>query len=207
MENGSRARLLDAALELLGQFGASSLTVRAIEDAVGLPHGSVRHHFGNRVGLVAALFDHLAEIESDAAPVDVTSALERLIGPGRSLSLARYELFLMAARDPALRAPVVRARNHFVDAAAERVGEAAAPGVVAALDGLVLDALVRGRHDPAQLRSAVARIIGPGPTGPERLTRSAGRRPPAAQAVGVSKPSQDHRGMARPSGTPGSSSA
>jgi hypothetical protein len=47
-----------------------------------------------------------------------------------------------------------------VAAAAEGVGSAAVPAVVAALDGLVLDALVRGEHDPARLRAAVARITG-----------------------------------------------
>jgi predicted regulator of Ras-like GTPase activity (Roadblock/LC7/MglB family) len=31
---------------------------------------------------------------------------------------------------------------------------------VAALDGLVLDALIRGERDPDQLRTAVAQILG-----------------------------------------------
>jgi len=134
--------------------------VRATQDAAGLPHGSVRHHFGHRSAMVAALFDHLAEREGPPAQGDAAGALEHLLGPGRTLTLARYELFLMAARDPTLRAPLVRARERFVGAAAERVGSAAAPAVVAALDGLVLDALIRGEHDPDQLRAAVAQILG-----------------------------------------------
>lgn len=44
--------------------------------------------------------------------------------------------------------------------AAERVGDAAAPTVVAAVDGLVLDALIRGGHDPDRLRAALAQITG-----------------------------------------------
>jgi AcrR family transcriptional regulator len=162
MEMTSRTRLLDAALELLGRSGAAGLTVRATQDAAGLPHGSVRHHFGNRPAMVAALFDHLAEREREGVPVagGAADALEHLLGPGRTLTLARYELFIMAARDPTLRAPLVRARERFVAAAAERVGTTAAPAVVAALDGLVLDALVRGEHDPDQLRAAVAQITG-----------------------------------------------
>lgn len=160
MENTSRGRLLDAALEVLGRSGAGSLTVRAIEDSAGLPHGSVRHHFGRRLGLVTALFDHLADKESDALAGGPHGALEHWLGPGRNLTLARYELFLMAARDPALRAPLVRARERFVAAAAQRVDPAAAPAVVAAVDGLVLDALVRGTHDSDKLRSAITRIVG-----------------------------------------------
>ncbi len=64
----------------------------------------------------------------------------------------------MAARDPLLRPALIRARERFVAAAAQRVGATAAPAVVAALDGLVLDGLVRGHHDPDQLRAAAVQI-------------------------------------------------
>ena len=152
-------RLLDAALELLGDAGAASLTVRAVEEAAGLPHGSVRHHFGDRAAMVALLFDHIAEREAVHITGDAGAALEQWLGPGRTLTLARYELFLMAARDPALRAPLVRARDVFVAMAAELVGPTAAPTVVAAVDGLLLDALVRGDHDPDRLQQAAAQIL------------------------------------------------
>jgi len=160
MEKESRKRLMDAALELLGRSGAGSLTVRATEDGAGLPHGSVRHHFGDRAGIVAALFDHLAEREGEQVGGATLTALEHWLGPGRALTLARYELFLMAARDPTLRPPLIRARKRFITAAAERVGATAAPALVAALDGLLLDELVRGGHDPNRLRAAVAQIAG-----------------------------------------------
>lgn len=90
----------------------------------------------------------------------MAGALEHLLGPGRTLTLARYELFLMAARDPALRPPLVKERERFVAMAAEQVGEEAAPALVAALDGLVLDSLVRGDRDPDRLRSAVQQMGG-----------------------------------------------
>jgi AcrR family transcriptional regulator len=162
MENSTKTHLLDAALDLLGRSGAAALTVRATESAAGLPHGSVRHHFGDRAGLVAALFDHLAEREG--VPVDggATAALEHWLGPGRTLTLARYELFLMAARDASLREPLVRARERFVAAAAAQMGAESAATIVAAVDGLILDALVRGAHDPAQLAAAVAQITATG---------------------------------------------
>lgn len=161
MENVSRVRLLDAALEVLGRSGAAGLTLRAVEDAALVPHGSVRHHFGDRAGMVAALFDRLAEREgASVAGATMSAALEQWLGPGRPLTLARYELFLMAARDPSLRAPLVRARDRFVALAAERFGAASAPALVGALDGLVLDALVRGDHDPDRLRLSVEQITG-----------------------------------------------
>lgn len=80
--------------------------MRAVEDVVGLPHGSVRHHFGRRLGRVTALFDRLADRESEVAASGAAEAMEQWLGPGGNLTLARYELFLMAARDPALRAPL-----------------------------------------------------------------------------------------------------
>jgi len=160
VENDSPTRLLDAALELLGRAGAASLTVRASEDAASLPHGSVRHHFGDRAGMIAALFDHLAEREGGPVEEPTAAALEHWLGPGRTLTLARYELFLMAARDPTLRPPLIRARDRFVAAAARRVDATAAPVLVAALDGLILDALVRGQHDPDRLKAAVTQITG-----------------------------------------------
>jgi AcrR family transcriptional regulator len=162
VEKTSRSRLLDSALDLLGRSGSAALTVRATEDAAGLPHGSIRHHFGDRAGLVRALFDHLADREGAVAGgTDAASALAHWLGAGRTTTLARYELFLMAARDPDLRPPLTRARDRFVALAAERVGADNAPAVVAALDGLVLDALVRGEHDPAALAAAVARFTSP----------------------------------------------
>jgi AcrR family transcriptional regulator len=167
----SRTRILDSSLDLVGRAGIGSLTVRAVEDAAALPHGSVRHHFGSRNGLIRALFDHLADRDAPPAVGDgdsptkaVAAALRHWLGPGRTVTMARYELFLMAARDPALRPPLVRARERFVALAARRVGPETAPAVVAALDGLVLDALVRGQHDPAALGAAVARITSPSPS-------------------------------------------
>ncbi len=160
MENDSRTRMLDAALELLGTGGAASLTVRAVEDAAGLPHGSVRHHFDDRSGLVASLFDRLADREQPGIDRDAIATLGQWLGPGRTLTLARYELFLMAARDPALREPLVRARDRFVAIAADQLGAIEAPTLVAAMDGVVLDALVRGVDDEDHLRGALARILG-----------------------------------------------
>ncbi len=162
MEKNTRRSILGAALSLLGEHGASGLTLRAVEDAAGVPHGSVRYHFGDRAGLIRALFGHLADTEGEGpeGPTDLAGALGRLLGPGRILTLARYELFLLAARDPALRPPLVHARERFVARLALLVGGKLAPTALAALDGLVLDAIVRGEHDPESLKRAVQDLLG-----------------------------------------------
>lgn len=156
MEKSTKERLADAALEILGTEGSKALTVRAVEDAAGVPHGSVRHHFDNQRGLLRALFDHLATVESPAGGLGEAVAL--WLGPGRTVTLARYELFLMAARDEELREPLVAARDRFVAQLAPVVGADRAPALLAAIDGIVLDALVRGRTDPAPVVAAVGAL-------------------------------------------------
>ena len=160
-KRGTRERVLDAALELLGERGASAMTVRAAEQAAEVPHGTVRHHFGDRAGLVRALFGRLADREAPPAEGGPLAAMEDWLGPGRTLALARYELFLLAARDPSLRPHLVAARERFVAQAAERVGPASAPAIVAAIDGLLLDALVRGDADPARLGALLRHVLPP----------------------------------------------
>lgn len=143
MEKPTKERLLDAALEILGTEGGKALTVRAVEDRAGVPHGSIRHHFGDQRGLLRALFDHLAAVEAPAG--GLAEAVALWLGAGRTITLARYELFLLAARDEELRAPLVAARDRFVGQLAPAVGEDRAPAVLAAIDGIVLDALIRGQ--------------------------------------------------------------
>lgn len=158
MEKSTKDRLLDAALEILGREGAKAMTVRAVEEASGVPHGSVRHHFGGQRGLLRALFDHLERVETPAEG-GLPEAIARWLGPGRTVALARYELFLLAARDEELREPLVAARERFVAQAAAVVGVERARAVVAAVDGIVLDALVRGERDPARVQAAIAALM------------------------------------------------
>lgn len=157
MEKSTKERLLDAALEILGTEGGKSLTVRAVEDRAGVPHGSVRHHFGGQRGLLRALFDHLAAVEAPAG--GLAEAVALWLGPGRAITLARYELFLLAARDEELRAPLVAARDRFVAQLAPAVGEHRAPAVLAAIDGIVLDALVRG-EGPDHALTRIGALMG-----------------------------------------------
>jgi AcrR family transcriptional regulator len=156
----TRERLLDAALELLGTQGASACTGRTVERTAGVPHGSVRHHFGDHHGLLLALPDHLAARETASGqPRELAAAVADWLGPGRTVALARYELFLLAARDEELRARVVAVRDQLVAQVAVVAGEARAPAVLAQLDGLILDALLRGASDPAPILQEAGRLM------------------------------------------------
>jgi DNA-binding transcriptional regulator YbjK len=116
----TRDRLLRATIELLASGGGRAVTHRAVADRAGAAHGSTRYYFANRDELIRAALRMLAE-EDVAA---VAAELERVPhGPARpermakrlaaflaerirrapDRELSRYELFLLAAREPALR--------------------------------------------------------------------------------------------------------
>ncbi len=71
--------------------------------------------------------------------------MRRWLGPDAPIARARYELMLMASRDEELRTKVLQGRQVFVDQL-EVIGitPTRAQSLVAMLDGLVLDALLRG---------------------------------------------------------------
>lgn len=140
-------RLVDAGLELLAVEGGAGVTVRSVEGRAGVPHGSVRHHFGGLDGLRHALVDGLLarEVPGDE-PVE--AVMRRWLGQEAPIARARYELMLIASRDEGLRAKVLQGRRVFVDQlVAIGVSPVPAQSLVAMLDGLVLDALLRGADD------------------------------------------------------------
>jgi AcrR family transcriptional regulator len=57
----TRTRILDAARELLGRPGASSLTIDAVARAANVARMTVYNQFGSKKGLVEALSEDLAE--------------------------------------------------------------------------------------------------------------------------------------------------
>lgn len=140
-------RLVDAGLALLADEGAAGVTVRSVEGRAGVPHGSVRHHFGGLDGLRHALVDGLLAREVHGSE-PVEEVLRRWLGPDAPIVRARYELMLMASRDADLRMKVLQGRQVFVDQlVAIGVSPDPAQSLVAMLDGLVLDALLRGADD------------------------------------------------------------
>lgn len=55
----SRDKLVAAALELIDAKGASSLTMRALAETVGVTPMALYNHFGNKRDLLAAVADHV----------------------------------------------------------------------------------------------------------------------------------------------------
>lgn len=143
----TRERLLVAAYELLGEEGMGAVTHRRVEDRAGASHGSTTYHFGSRAGLVEALIhdnverDHevmrrvavdLAADEALAGANQMTlmwawtrRLVESLLAD-RHQAICRYELYLYAARRPAIQEILRGYRNQVV---AEHAASTRAAGV------------------------------------------------------------------------------
>ena len=57
----ARARLRDAAMELVSGGGTAALSARAVAERAGVTPGLIRHHFGSMAGLLAACDGHVGE--------------------------------------------------------------------------------------------------------------------------------------------------
>ena len=172
----TRNRALDAAVELLGTEGLRALTHARVDARAGLPRGSTSNHFRTRRALLSGVVDHVAAVQSQEASgalevatagdlVDALCALlERATGPERTLTAARFALFVEAGHDPDLREPLARGRAA-VEAplllALARLGvrdpRAATAVVVPCLQGLLLRNI--SRLDDADPRPVVSRVV------------------------------------------------
>ena len=191
-----RTRLLQEALTLVSTGGLGAVTHRSVENAAGAPHGSVTYWFGSRDGLIAALVDWLceeserqaraiadrvqAQLDAGQTP-DVEATAAALIAwhdGNKQLHLARMELELQGAREPAHAERMARAASVFWQMCAsiahslgstdpERDGRAMAVMV----DGLLLDRLAHPPQDPAVVVSAI-RWLFSGPPGDHPGPRS-----------------------------------
>ncbi|MCQ8773148.1 TetR/AcrR family transcriptional regulator [Streptomyces telluris] len=183
-----RTVIADTAIGLVAAAGLRGLTHRAVDGAAGLPAGSTSYYFRTRTALIAACYQRLAELDigdiegggapaalppdREAAAALLAGLLHRWLTVGRERQLARFELSLEAARNPALEPELHRAGQA---ARARAVRILAALGadrpqedaelLVAWIDGLLYDrlagALARSRPapDPAELTATARRMI------------------------------------------------
>ncbi|MGH2893190.1 MAG: TetR/AcrR family transcriptional regulator [Solirubrobacteraceae bacterium] len=181
-----RTRLLEEALRLVTESGLGAVTHRNVEQAADAPHGSVTYWFGSREGLISALIDWICteserQARAIAAPVleqiaagqaldiDATArALSAWIDGGAAHHLARMELELQGAREPAHAARMTRAAQVFWDlcgAIAEGLGseDRATDGRAMAvmLDGVMLDRLAHPPQDQEVVVAALRWLLRP----------------------------------------------
>lgn len=162
------AQALKATLELLGTSGVRGLTHRAVDARAGRPPGTTSNYFRTRDALLRGAVDHLANLERARLEAmatdppaqhstrqiarDAARMIDYLLGPARTLTLARRAIFLEAAWRPGLRAAITTATatEPFWVLLEDRLRDAGSIEPVwhsrlllAYIDGLLVDQLVR----------------------------------------------------------------
>lgn len=155
-----RDRALDAALHILGRHGLRALTHARVDVAAEMPRGSASNYFRTRRALLAGVVEHLARLEQtdfvgvesmlrrEEAIAAFTGMLEAQAGPFAYRTLARYALFVDAAHEPELLAPLRANRRGFEQWTTAILAALGSPDPVpattflmAVLDGLLLHRL------------------------------------------------------------------
>jgi DNA-binding transcriptional regulator YbjK len=178
-----RQELMAAATRVTADQGLRGLTHRAVDREAGLSEGSCSAYYRTRQALQLGLAEHVAgtltedvvalaaELQ-DCGPheeqkTELTSQLILRWVRERHLLLARLELGLASARDPELAALMAEWRHRLVGVVASIIeargheeAEERAEILVAALDGVLLAALVRpARGRRAYVTGALQRLM------------------------------------------------
>jgi AcrR family transcriptional regulator len=174
----TRSRILAATAELIAQAGWSGFSTRDIAARAGVTQGVVSYHWRSKDELVreAALAATAESLEPVAAALregpSVHAALERFLGLIHAvrrqpeLIALLFETMLHAGRDEPLRAALKGMLRDFrrpLAAALARDGltqpEARAAALAAALDGLLLHAVVDDELDVEAAGAALGALV------------------------------------------------
>lgn len=185
MPSANATRIADAALDVLGTRGIHALSHARVDAAAGMPAGSASNYFRTRAALLAAAVSRLQQFDDEqwaatvAAGRPATSAeladafaafVEAATGPQRTLTVARYVIYVQGVVEPALLDALNGNRSRVVDWTAAvladlgvRDADNAATGLLAAVEGLILHRLSGFAAIPAHpyLRHLVAVLCTP----------------------------------------------
>lgn len=170
---GRRDRLINAALHVIAERGVAGTTHREIARAADVPLGSMTYHFTSldevlaeaftrHADSVARLFDeHLGAARDRDAAIQavITLVSEALLGSQHDLVLS-VELYVAAARNPALRAVTQAWMARSRQALERHFDPTTARELDALIEGLVLhSALSTDPMTPGQIRHAIDRFL------------------------------------------------
>jgi TetR/AcrR family transcriptional regulator, regulator of biofilm formation and stress response len=164
-----RGAIVDAAVRIIATRGLPALTHRAVAHEAKVPLAATTYYFTSKdeilrealEALSASEVERLAAIASTIRSVSSTDELAGLVAEALFADpeeaerrwLAQFEIYLEAARNPALRPAVEHWRSAFVDVAESALRVAGAPDArdraeiaVAGMNGLLMDR-IRGLGD------------------------------------------------------------
>jgi DNA-binding transcriptional regulator YbjK len=167
-----RKAIIDAALRIIASRGLPAVTHRTVAREAKVPLAATTYYFASKDEILAEALESLSAAEVDrisglAAEIatgtnsqeEVAAALGKALIPDPDEAertwLAQFEIYVEAARNPALRPAVQRWREAFVELAESSlraVGapepERRAPIAIAAINGILLDRLRGVGEDP-----------------------------------------------------------
>ena len=167
-----RSAIIDAALRIIASEGLPAVTHRTVAREAKVPLAATTYYFASKDEILAEALESLsaAEVERISGLVEsmgtgsksqeeVAAALGAALIPEPNAAertwLAQFEIYVEAARNPALRPAVKRWRQAFVDLAESSLRAVGAPNperrapiAVAAINGILLDRLRGVGDDP-----------------------------------------------------------
>lgn len=167
-----RRAIVDAALRVVSRDGVAGISHRSVAREAGVPPASIAYYFsGIDELLVATLLESVdtlvVELESLRAgvrgsaelPAAVARSLVRMVGEHRERTMAEYELYLLAARRPALRPAARRWIEVAAGYIAGRGDPAAVRALLAAVDGLLVQGLIADEPPSPEELEPVLRLL------------------------------------------------
>lgn len=179
-----RTAILDATVRILGTGGLGAVTHRAVAQEAGVPLAATTYYFSSKDELITEavsllVSEEIAQLAKRAAalgeglgsPERGATALVQVLVPDETAAraqLAKFELYLEAARQPNLRSSAAQWQQAFIGLA-EMILKAAgapdpagrAPLVVPAVDGVLMYELSAAGTEPVRerLRRRIAGIL------------------------------------------------
>jgi DNA-binding transcriptional regulator YbjK len=182
---GRRAAILEATVRVLVRGGLAGVTHRAVAREAGVPLAATTYYFSSKEELLGEALATMVEDEITrlgrraaemgealSSPRDSAAALAEVLLPDADAALAllaKYEVYLEAARRPELREPAAHWQDALADLAAmtlaaggARDPERLAPVIIAGIDGIIIHELSRGiagDGDVARLRCKLEQLF------------------------------------------------
>lgn len=183
-----RQEIIEATLRVIERDGVAGVTHRSVAREADIPTASTTYHFATLEDLLIATLISCARdmatevywmidrarsreglrrsggsswIEGPSAADEVSALLAEALGPRRGRTMAEYELYLLAARRPALR-PAARRWLDVLTSMVRHDDEVAFRVFLAGIDGLLIQGLIDDEPpSPDELRPVVDYLLKP----------------------------------------------
>jgi AcrR family transcriptional regulator len=168
----TREALIDAAIGVFARDGYHAVSTRSLASAAGVNQALIGYHFGGKMGLYLAVFDHIAgrllerigplvdalEARLESAPPSATAAQRRAHFLPPLLAIAEGMLELMLSDETEEWSQLILREQQHPGPAFERLYDTYMGRVFGLLARLVQQ--LRGDGDPANARTVVVGIVG-----------------------------------------------